>query len=189
LYIDIGRLVLEDTENMEETIKDESDYLEGFNALRKELVEEKEKADKYLANWQRNQAEFDNFKKWVVEDKKNTIQFANSSLIKELLPVFDDMIMALNTEPQKSNYADWVKGVRLIYHKLVASLETKGVTEIEAEGKAFDPKEHEAVMCREGPEGIVIEVIRKGYLLNNKVLRPSLVIVGEGQEKKEEQYE
>jgi len=181
-------LSLEETGKIEDTTI-ESKYLTEIETLRQLLSDEKEKSEKYLANWQRSQAEFDNYKKWVIEDKSETIQFANSALIKELLPVLDDMNMALNTTPQKSSYADWVKGVKLIYHKFITLLEAKELKEIDTKGQAFDPKRHEAVMCKEGPEGIVIEVIRKGYILKNTVLRPSLVIVGRGKEEKEEQHE
>lgn len=179
---------------MEETDKTadttiESKYLAELETLRQELSDEKGKSEKYLANWQRSQAEFDNYKKWVIEDKKDTIQFANNALIKELLPVLDDMIMALKTTPQKNSYADWIKGVKLIYHKFIALLEAQELKEIDTKGQEFDPKRHEAVMCKEGLEGIVIEVIRKGYILKNTVLRPSLVIVGRGKEEKEEQHE
>jgi molecular chaperone GrpE len=167
----------------------ESECLTELENIRQELSDEKDKSEKYLANWQKSQAEFDNYKKWVVVDKNDTIKFANSALIKELLPVLDDMTMALNATPQKGSYVDWIKGVKLIYHKLIALLGTQDLKEIEAKGQAFDPKKHEAVMCKEGQEGIVIEVVRKGYILKNTVLRPSLVIVGRGKEEKEEQHE
>ena len=179
---------MEETDKTADT-KIESKYLAELETLRQELSDEKGKSEKYLANWQRSQAEFDNYKKWVIEDKKDTIQFANNALIKELLPVLDDMIMALNKTPQKNSYADWIRGVKLIYHKLIALLEARELKEIDVKGQAFDPKRHEAVMCKEGQEGIVIEVIRKGYILKNTVLRPSLVIVGRGKEEKEEQHE
>lgn len=181
-------MLLEETDKNIDT-EIESEYLTELETLRQELSSEKNKSEKYLANWQRSQAEFDNYKKWVIEDKNDTIQFANSALIKELLPVLDDMTMALNTIPRKSSYADWFKGVKLIYHKFIALLEAQELKEINSKGQAFDPKRHEAVMCKEGLEGIVIEVIRKGYTYKNTVLRPSLVIVGRGKEEKEEQHE
>ncbi len=167
----------------------ESNYLTELETLKQEVSDEKGKSEKYLANWQRSQAEFDNFKKWVTEDKKDSLQFANSALIKELLPVLDDMIMALNTTQQIDSYADWIKGVKLIYGKFTALLEAQKLEEINAKGQTFDPKKHEAVMCKEGEEGIVLEEIRKGYIYKNTVLRPSLVIVGRGKEDKEEQHE
>ncbi len=167
----------------------ESNYLTELETLKQEVSDEKGKSEKYLANWQRSQAEFDNFKKWVTEDKKDSLQFANSALIKELLPVLDDMIMALNTTQQIDSYADWIKGVKLIYGKFTALLEARKLEEINAKGQTFDPKKHEAVMCKEGEEGIVLEEIRKGYIYKNTVLRPSLVIVGRGKEDKEEQHE
>ncbi len=182
-------MLLEETENMDGITIDDSNYLNELATLKKELAEEKDKSEKYLGNWQRSQAEFDNYKKWVVEVKNDAIKFANSALVKELLTVLDDMVMALDKTPGKGNYAEWIKGVKLIYHKLLALLEAQELKEIDAKGQEFDPKKHEAVMCKEGQDGIVIDVIRKGYLLKYTVLRPSLVIVGRGKEEKEEQHE
>jgi len=182
-------MLLEDTENTENITIDESNFLNELATLKKELSDEKDKSEKYLENWQRSQAEFDNYKKWTVEVKNDAIKFANSALIKELLPVLDDMVMALDKSPRKGNYIEWIKGVKLIYHKLLTLLESYDLKEIDAKGQEFDTKKHEAVMSREGQEGIVIDVIRKGYLLKNIVLRPSLVIVGRGKEEKEEQHE
>ena len=157
----------------------EANCITELETLKQEVSDERDKSEKYLVNWQRSQAEFDNYKKWVAEDKKDSVRFANSALIKELLPILDDMIMALNTTPQIDSYADWIKGVKLIYGKFTALLK----------GQTFDPNKHEAVMCKEGEENIVLEEIRKGYIYKNTVLRPSLVIVGRGKEDKEEQNE
>ena len=179
---------MEETNEMTDTTI-ESNCVTELEALKQELSDEKGKSEKYLVNWQKSQAEFDNFKKWVTEDKKDSIQFANSALLKELLPVLDDMITALNTTPQTDSYDEWIKGVKLIYGKFIALLESQKLEEIEVKGQTFDPKKHEAVMCKEGEEDIVLEEIRKGYIYKNTVLRPSLVIVGRGKGDKEEQNE
>jgi molecular chaperone GrpE len=144
------------------------------------LAEEREKAEKYLANWQRCQADFDNYKKRSEQEKGEVIEFANSALISNLLPITDDLERAFASVPSELDESNWTEGVKLIYNKFKAILEAQGLTEIEAEGEPFDPRLHEAVMQQEGEEGMVVEEIQKGYKFKGKVIRPSLVIVGKG---------
>jgi molecular chaperone GrpE len=147
------------------------------------LAEEKEKAEKYLANWQRSQADFDNYKKRSEQELGEVIEFAISALISNLLPVMDDLERALASVPAELEKSNWTEGIKLIYNKFKATLEGQGLTEIEAKGEPFDPRLHEAVMQQEGEEGMVIEETQKGYKFRGKVIRPSLVIVGRGEEK------
>jgi len=144
------------------------------------LAEEREKAEKYLANWQRCQADFDNYKKRSEQEKGEVIEFANSALISNLLPIMNDLERAFASVPAELGESNWTEGIKLIYNKFKATLEAQGLTEIEAEGEPFDPRLHEAVMQKEGEEGMVIEEIQKGYKFKGKVIRPSLVIVGKG---------
>jgi len=81
----------------------------------------------------------------------------------------------------------WVDGIRLIERKLQASLEAQGLSQIEALGKPFDPKLHEATMQAKGKEGIVIEELQKGYMLHDRVIRPTMVVVGNGEEENKEE--
>jgi molecular chaperone GrpE len=173
----------EKEQDLNETEIDNEDDIE---TIKQELSIEKEKAEKYFANWQRSQADFENYKRWSNQDKKEIIQFANSSLILELLPVIDDLAMAFNTLTEEIIDNNWVKGIKLIYNKLLTILKAQELSEIDALGQEFNPKIHVAVMCQEGPDGIVIEVTRKGYKLRDRVLRPSMVIVGKSKEEKEE---
>jgi len=83
----------------------------------------------------------------------------------------------------------WVEGIKLIYNKLKAILEAQGLAEIKAKGELFDPHLHEAVMRREGEEGVVVEDIQKGYKFKDRVLRPSMVVVGQGKGEKETEQE
>ena len=153
---------------------------EDVESLKHNLTEEREKADKYLANWQRAEADFSNYKKRVEQEKNETTASANRGVIYSLLPVLDDLERAFASMPPKLADATWVDGIKLIYRKLQTTLESFGVTEVEALGKPFDPNIHEAVTHIEGEEGIVINEIRKGYKLNDKLLRPSMVAVGNG---------
>lgn len=162
----------------EKKIKEEA--IEEIEALKKALEEEKAKAENYLANWQRTQADFINFKRRTEQERAEMLKYANSVLILNLLPIFDDLERAFNSLPSKLLNFTWIDGIRLIYRKMQAILEREGLKEIEAQGKPFDPLFHEAVMYTEGEENIVLEEVQKGYKFHDRVLRPTLVIVGKG---------
>lgn len=164
----------------------EVEEIEDVETLKQSLAEEKEKVEKYLANWQRSQADFVNYKKRMEQEKREMVEFANSMLILNLLTVMDDLERAFVSLPAQLMGFSWIEGIKLIYNKLKTILEAQGLAEIKAKGEPFDPHLHEAVMRREGKEGIVMEEIQKGYKLKDKVIRPSMVIVGEGKEGKEE---
>lgn len=172
--------------NKDKTAEIEVEQIENVETLKQSLAEEKEKAEKYLANWQRSQADFVNYKKRMEQEKREMVEFANSMLILNLLTVMDDLERAFVSLPAQLMGFSWIEGIKLIYNKLKTILEAQGLAEIKAKGEPFDPHLHEAVMRREGKEGIVMEEIQKGYKLKDKVIRPSMVIVGEGKEGKEE---
>ncbi len=156
--------------------------VESVESLKKALAEEKEKADKYLANWQRAQADFINFKRRAEQERAEVNNFANAALVLSLLPVIDDLERALNHINEDIESSAWVDGIKLIYKKLKGTLEAQGLAEIEAEGKDFDPSVHDAVMCVEGEDGKVIEVMEKGYKFRDRLLRASKVKVGKAKE-------
>ena len=144
---------------------------EDIETLKQLLAQEKDKAEKYLGNWQRAEADFSNYKKRAELEKNELGSFANSALILNLLPALDDLERAFSSIPQKLANLTWVDCLILIYRKLQAILEVQGLTEIEAEGKLFDPALHEAVAHLEGEEGMVIDQVQKGYKLKDKVSR------------------
>jgi molecular chaperone GrpE len=155
---------------------------EDIESLTKALAEEKERAERYLANWQRAQADLINFKKRSEQEKEEIIKFANAMLVMNLLPIIDDLERALDNVSIKLAGLTCVDGIRLIHRKLQAVLESHGVCQIEALGSDFDPTLHEAVLEEEGEEGKVIEELQKGYKLHERVLRPAMVKVGKGKE-------
>jgi molecular chaperone GrpE len=149
-------------------------------SLRSQLEEEKSKADRCLTNWQRAEADLANFRRRTEQEKSDLVKYANASLIGRFLPVLDDFERAIGTIPEDASSAGWVDGIRLIDRKLRNLLEQEGVTPIEALGREFDPHVHEAVMREEG-EGdldVVVEELQKGYKLNDRVIRPTMVKVG-----------
>jgi len=161
---------------------------EDLETLKQSLAEEKAKAEANLANWQRTQADFINYKRRSEQEKEEIGKFATSILMLSLLPILDDLERAFTSIPLHLAQLTWVDGIRLIERKLQASLEAQGLSPIKAIGEPFDPKLHEATMYRKGEEGIVIEELQKGYKLHDRVIRPAMVVVGNG-EKEEEKEE
>jgi len=171
-------------EGIEEGVDEGIEQAEDIETLQQALAEEKEKAERYLANWQRSLADLQNYVKRAEQEKSETIEFANSILITDLLPILDDFERALASLPVELGEQNWTEGIKLIYNKLKAILETQGLAEIKAEGEYFDPYLHEAAGQLEGEEDVIIEEIRKGYKFRGKLLRPSMVMVGKGKNDK-----
>lgn len=158
-----------------------------IDTLKQALAEEKAKADRYLANWQRAEADFANYKKRVEQEKNELSDFANAALILNLLPILDDLERAFDSLPSCLARLTWVDGIRLIHRKLQGILEMRGLSQIKAKGQVFDPNLHEAVSREEGEDGMVIGEVQKGYKLKDRVLRPALVVVGKGKETAEKE--
>ena len=154
----------------------DTDIKEDIESLKKELGEAKEQAEKCLGNWQRSEADFINYKRRNEQERANLSTFVKANLMTDLLPVLDDLERALDNITDDID--SWAAGIELIYRKFKTVMEEHGLTEIEAEGQVFDPNFHEAVMCVEGEEGKVCEEIQRGYKLQDRLLRPSMVAVG-----------
>ena len=168
----------EEEQTINEDIRTDS---EDAESLKQVLAEEKQKAESYLSNWQRAQADFVNYKRRSEQEKEETSKFANSVLISNLLPVLDDLERAFASMPQELAEQSWLDGIRLIERKLRATMEVQGLTSIKAVGEPFDSRFHEAVRYGEGREGIIIEELQRGYQLHDRILRPSMVVVGGGE--------
>ncbi len=153
---------------------------EEVEELQKELDEIRSKADEYLDGWQRARAEFANYKKRVDRDQAQTYQVAAGNIVRRFLDVLDDLERALKNRPQNGDGAVWAEGIELIYRKLLTMLEGEGVKPMEIENDFFDPNLHEAVVSEENSEyesGQIIEVIRQGYMLGDRIIRPAMVRV------------
>ena len=144
-------------------------------------IEESSQEIEQLTNTlQRVQADFVNFKRRSQEDKQESLKFANGQLILKILPIVDEFHMALKQSDSADRYGAWREGLDLVFRKLHQTLESAGVTRIKPCGMPFNPFEHEALSqleTSEHKEGIIIEVIRDGYKLHDRVLRPAQVIV------------
>ena len=159
----------------EEPVMQEQNDIESLN---KALSEANEKAEANLAGWQRERADFNNYKKRVEQEKKDSVNWGNAELIKSILPVIDDMERAFSMIDHKFKSETWVEGFRQIQRKLQDVLRSQGCTEIECLGQPFDPNIHEAIAYDDGDEGKIINEHRKGYKIKDKVLRASQVVVG-----------
>jgi molecular chaperone GrpE len=149
-------------------------------ALQEKLAETEAKAAENLDGWQRAQAEFANYKKRLARDQEQLAAEVRGRVIKRYLEIVDDLERALNNAPKENAGAEWAQGVEIIYKKLIAYLESEGLTRMHPLGEHFDPNLHEAVTQEESPEhesGTIIEVLRPGYLLGERVLRPASVKV------------
>jgi molecular chaperone GrpE len=152
-----------------------------------EIADLRAKAEKSAENWDkyvRLNADFDNFKKRAARERQEAIRYANEGLLEKLIPILDNFEMAMQAAsgPQAQGASsDALKmGVNMIATQLKSALNEAGLEEIDANGKPFDPNIHEAVSQKESkdvPEGRVLQQLRKGYKLRDRLIRPATVIV------------
>ena len=140
-----------------------------------ELAEARKERDEYLDALQRLKAEFDNYRNRVARDQQELAARAHERLVKELVPILDDLERALAHE------GDLDEGIRLIHRQFSEALAKEGLTEVPTDGK-FDPHTQEALLSQpsDAEEGDVIQVLQKGYRLGDRVLRPARVVISAG---------
>ncbi len=150
---------------------------ERLEELEQRLEAAEAERDERTNDLQRVAADFDNYRKRVARDQESQVTRAHERLVKELLPVLDDLERALQAaaEHEEAKLAD---GVQLVYRELRDALSREGLAEVEADGK-FDPHVHEALLTQpsDREEGSVLEVLQKGYRLGDRVLRPARVVI------------
>ena len=155
---------------------------EKIAQLEKEVAELNEKVAKEKDDYIRLMAEFDNFRRRTSQEKLELVSMASTDTIKGLLPVLDDCERALAVLKESKDSDAAKEGTELIYHKLMAYLQSKGLAVIEAAGQEFDTDLHEAVaqfpVQEEEKKGKVFDVVQTGYTLNGKVIRFAKVVVG-----------
>ena len=163
----------------EEHTQQEAEQVEQAEPVEEldELAAVARERDEYLDRLQRLKAEFDNYRKREARLQSERAQHASERLVKDLLPVLDDLERALEAAA-KHEEAKLEEGVALVHRQLRDTLAKEGLVEIETEGR-FDPHVHEALLSQpsEAEEGAVIEVVQKGYRLGDRVLRPARVVV------------
>jgi len=168
-------------ERIEELDTSPTALLAQIEALTAERDEAATTADEYLAALQRERAEFTNFKRRTAEERQRDLGLAGVDLITKVLALADDFDRAIETRPAELADSAWVEGIAAIDRKLRLLLESEGVSPVESSaGTAFDPREHEAVVSVPDtghPEGVIVEEVRRGYRLRDRVIRPALVAV------------
>ena len=160
--------------------------LADIEDLQGQLATATAQADEYLTALQRERAEFLNFKRRTAEERERDLGLAGEDLIRKVLAVADDFDRAIDARPESIATESWFEGVAAIDRKLRTLLESEGVNPISAEpGTTFDPREHDAIANVPGtgrPEGEIVEQVRRGYRLRDRVIRPALVAVADGGE-------
>jgi molecular chaperone GrpE len=161
----------------EPQVQEEETQAEAEQSGEDRLAALEAERDEAIDRWKRAAADFDNFRKRALREREEFAKLANERLVKELLPILDDLERALvaASEHEEAALED---GVRLVHRALAGLLERNGVSEIETEG-LFDPHVHEALLAQpsEAEEGSVIDVVQKGYRLGDRVVRPARVVV------------
>jgi molecular chaperone GrpE len=158
-----------------EAPENDDEPVDPLDALEKDLLKWKEVA-------MRTAADLENFRKRAARDREESLRYANQSLLEELLPILDNFDMGMQAAGQEQGSMIYV-GMEMVRKQLGEFLGNQGVTEVPAEGLDFDPNVHDAVSQEEGgEEGRVLRVIRKGYRLRDRLLRPASVVVAKGGE-------
>jgi molecular chaperone GrpE len=174
----------EDASVQEEAAVEEEQQAEVINEeyqhLEKELEQSRHQATQNLEGWQRERAEFSNYKRRIEREQAQMGQNITAEVIRKYLVILDDLERALKARPTEGEGAAWAQGVELIYRKLQSVLESEGVLRIQAETDMFNPNIHEAISHEESPDhesGEIIEVVQQGYKIGERIIRPALVRV------------
>ena len=150
---------------------------EAEQTLEERIAALEAERDERVNDLKRVAADFENYRKRVARDQESLVARAHERLVKELLPVLDDLERAL-AAAEEHEEIKLEEGVRLVHQELQAALKREGLAEIETNGR-FDPHVHEALLSQpsEAEEGSVLEVVQKGYKLGDRVVRPARVVV------------
>ncbi len=168
-------------ERIEELDISPATLIAQLEAARAELAAAAAKAEEYLGLLQRERAEFTNFRRRTAEERERALGLAGEDLIRKVLALADDFDRAIETRPGDLDDHAWADGIAVIDRKLRQLLESEGVTAVEAApGTPFDPRLHEAIVSVPGTgrgEGEIVDEIRRGYWLRDRLVRPALVAV------------
>ena len=159
-----------------------------IDSLRQQLVAKELEAKNNYDRFLRQVAELENFKKRTARERDDAIRFANESLIKDLLPVVDNLERAVAHASGGGNGKPIVEGVEMVLKGLLDAMAKHGVTQISAVGQPFDPSKHEAMaqVASDAHEpNVVVDELHKGYMLRDRLLRPALVSVAKASETRE----
>lgn len=176
---------MEEIKSQEEPTSEEIQKLneEDFARMQQELEEARAESEAATDKLMRLAAEFDNYKKRNIKEQESIRKYAAQNLIKELLPILDNLERAIDSANESSEVNSLIDGVKMILKQLYTVLEKEGVSVIKAVGETFDPNFHEAVVhvpSDEYPENVIVQEYQKGYILHDRIIRPSMVAVSKG---------
>ena len=188
-----GDAAAEDTENQTAEEAAEEKPKSEVEILKEQLEAATQASETNMDKFLRASADLENFKKRSAREMEDLRKYANQSLVKDLLPVLDNLDLALKSARENDNAAEHlVDGVELIRKDILKIFEKFNIEQIESLGKAFDPRFHEAVMREETSkysENTVINELQKGYLMHDRLIRPSMVVVAMPKNQKSDQKE
>jgi molecular chaperone GrpE len=164
----------------EQAVAERADEAAEGVTIAADLDAARAEAESYLDDLRRLQADFDNYRKRTLREQTARAAAASQALVAKLLPVLDNFELAVSAAEQSRDFDRMLKGVEMVFGELREVLQGEGLVKIEAEGKPFDPERHEAVVAVEQEDsepGTVVDIVRTGYELRGKVLRPAMVKV------------
>jgi len=164
------------SEVQEETESDASTYTAQAEELEQLKIQAEENHQRYL----RTQADFDNFRRRARQEKEDLAKYASQKLVENLVPIIDNFDRAIQSSKETQDFDALAKGIDMVFRQFEGVLQSEGVKQIESIGQPFNPEFHQAVMqveSEEHEEGIVVEELQKGYMLNDRVIRPAMVKV------------
>jgi molecular chaperone GrpE len=181
---------VEDTEEDEEQVLEQDEELEFSEeievdeneALREEILTLQQQSGEYLDGWQRERAEFTNYKKRTDRERQQLQENISGNIVRKYLEIIDDLERALQNKPTNDDGATWAEGIELVYRKFLTAVEAEGVVPMAVANQQFDPNLHEAISQEPNDDfesGQIIEVVRSGYMLGDRVLRPATVRIAQ----------
>jgi len=177
----------EELEDQEVEAEEESPSIEEFElveieTLREEIDLLQQQSNEYLDGWQRERAEFANYKKRKDRESQQLQDNITGRITRKYIDILDDLERALQNQPVDGEGASWAEGIELVYRKFLGALESEGVLPMQVEGAQFDPNLHEAISQEPSEDyesGQVVEVLRSGYMIGERVLRPASVRIAQ----------
>lgn len=166
----------------EGTLIVDEEEVDEVEVLKEEIAALQQQSEEYLDGWQRERAEFANYKKRTERERQQMRLDISGTIIRRYLEIVDDLERALQNKPTEGEGATWAEGIELVYRKFLTALEAEGVVLMEAANQEFDPNLHEAISQEPNEDfesGHVIEVVRNGYMIGERVLRPATVRVAQ----------
>jgi len=171
---------IEENEVIEEVQEEMESEAATYTVEGEELDQLRKQADENYQRYLRTQADFDNFRRRARQEKEDLAKYASQKLVESLVPIVDNFDRAIQVSKDTQDFDGLVKGIDMVYRQFEGVLQSEGVKQIDSVGQPFNPEFHQAVMQVESDEyeeGIVVEELQKGYMLNDRVIRPAMVKV------------